>query len=266
MSKSEKVMVDLKNTYNSGTKDIWVDEYTIKTYDVDTRSTVTLQSICKYFQETASNHAHNLGLGWIHLLKENRIWVLSRLIIKMNRYPALGEKIKIHTWPVGLDQLFALRDFQIIDEEEKIIGAASSAFIVIDINTRRPQRINYLIDTIKSFPDKLSMDERPGEIPELLNPEKSTPFKVHYSDLDLLNHVNNTKYIEWVLDSYPYEKITSQMIKLFEIHFLTELSFDDEVIIQTMKKDDLSLLHNIIRMKDKKEACRVRIEWVRKDS
>ena len=50
-------------------------------------------------------------------------------------------------------------------------------------------------------------------------------------DLDIVNHVNNVKYLEWCLDLVDPKIILNQKVESFEMNFLKELSLKDEVII-----------------------------------
>ena len=51
------------------------------------------------------------------------------------------------------------------------------------------------------------------------------------SDLDIVNHVNNVKYLEWCLDCVDEALILNQKITSLDMNFLKELSFKDEIII-----------------------------------
>ncbi len=42
------------------------------------------------------------------------------------------------------------------------------------------------------------------------------------SDLDMNNHVNNTRYVKWILDSIPIEYHNTMKVNEFEINFLNE--------------------------------------------
>jgi medium-chain acyl-[acyl-carrier-protein] hydrolase len=242
----------------------WVDEKIISPFDLDFAEEVTLTSICKYLQEAAGHHAHHLNLGITHLGNENKIWVLSRLLIKIHSLPKLGEKIFVHTWPASIERLFARRDYEIINSSNEILIKASSYFLVIDAIRRRPVRPDYFKDKVKDFPEKYSMDVKPSDIPDIPDPEIKIEKKILYSDIDLLKHANNVKYTEWILDTYPIEFIEKNKIGFFEIHFLSELLYDDEIIIASEKETDNKYHHCIQRKSDGKTACKARIEWEKK--
>jgi acyl-ACP thioesterase len=48
------------------------------------------------------------------------------------------------------------------------------------------------------------------------------------SDLDIVNHKNNVKYLEWCLDHVDE---INQKLNSFEMNFMKELSLNDNVVI-----------------------------------
>ena len=56
-------------------------------------------------------------------------------------------------------------------------------------------------------------------------------YKVVFSDLDALNHVNNVKYIEWCLDCLPLEILEKNLIKAIDINYLKEVTFNQNIAI-----------------------------------
>ena len=89
------------------------------------------------------------------------------------------------------------------------------------------------------------------------------PFVVKYSDLDQNNHVNNVKYLQWILDSYPDNYCRQHLVKIFEINYLSETSLNDRIVIRTerMEDKDTIFLHSMFRVHDEKEICRARLTW-----
>jgi medium-chain acyl-[acyl-carrier-protein] hydrolase len=243
----------------------WADKYLISSYEVDARGRATLPTLSKFMQETAYNHANHLEFGYVHLKQKNRFWVLSRLLIKIDRYPLWGETVHVHTWPTGVEGLFAYRDFQLLDEQEVPIGAASSGWLVLDAEKRRPQRPLELKEKSRLFPEERALDRRPLKIKTLSEPEKGPFFPVRYSDLDLYNHVNNAKYIQWILDSYPEEMNREYEVTLFEINFVSESKMGDEVAIYTERLEsstsEPAFRHGIKRKVDNRDICLAETTW-----
>jgi medium-chain acyl-[acyl-carrier-protein] hydrolase len=245
----------------------WTDEYLIASYEVDARGKAPLPALCKFMQETAYNHAHHLEFGYAQLKEKNLFWVLSRLLIRIDRYPSWGERIQLRTWPVGVDGLFAFRDFQFVDEQETPFGGASTSWLILDAEKRRPQRPGELKGKSRQFPEERALEELPAKLPKLSNPEEGPFFPVRYSDLDLYDHVNNARYIQWILDSYPLNMHRDFDIETFEINFLAETKIGDEAAIhtQTIDGSDYAFLHSIKRKADNRDICLARVIWKRQD-
>jgi medium-chain acyl-[acyl-carrier-protein] hydrolase len=251
----------------SGMKKSWEDEYSIPFCEVDTKQEVFLPTLWSLMQETAWNHADHLRLGYSDLVAQQHFWVLSRLSIQMEGYPQWGDRIKIKTWLTGIGRLFALRHFSIANLKGDIFGTAKSAWLVLDLKSRRPQRIEPVFKHILHMFDDLPSAEEPEKLPSPIQSKMGKSYKVRYSDIDMHHHVNNTKYIEWILDSYPFEMNQTHHIHSFEINFLSESSHMDEISIHTEPLGDspVVFLHSVFRKGDGRELCRAKASWKRID-
>jgi len=243
----------------------WEDTYLVSFYEVDTKNQVFLPSLWKYMQETAWNHAHHIGIGYSDLAQNDYFWILSRLAIEMKEYPKWGDKIQINTWLLGNSRLFALRDFSVVKGDGRVIGGGKSAWVVLDFKNRKPQRIEPFLQGLNFRPDQHGVETTLDKLPAPGADGEEISFTVRYGDLDMHQHVNNARYIEWVLDSYSFEMNQTHQITTFEINFLAESACGDELSIQSERKTDSSptFLHKIVRKDDGRELCRARVKWKR---
>jgi medium-chain acyl-[acyl-carrier-protein] hydrolase len=239
----------------------WIENYSVKAFEVDFTGKTPLHSICNFLQEAAWTHANHLGFGYFDMIRNKQVWVLSRLYLQIYKFPKMGDKIKIKTWPSGIEGLFALRDYSILDEDDNVICAAVSAWLIINLETRRPIRVESALTYL--IPDKpnRSLDIKLDKLPAPLNHSITSSVTVKYGDIDVNNHVNNTKYIEWILNSFPLNFLESKIPTELEINFLSETFYDDKIDILTENKDNLSYIFSLLRESDKKEICRARINW-----
>ena len=146
-----------------------------------------------------------------------------------------------------------------------MIGTAKSAWLVLDLKSRKPQRIEPVFKHLLDLFDGLPSAEEPEKLPPPVRSKMEKSYTVRYSDIDMHHHVNNTKYIEWILDSYPFEMNQTHQIHSFEINFLAESSHGDEISIQTetLKESPPVFLHRVSREGEGKELCRARTGWKR---
>ena len=214
-------------------KKSWEDEYSIAFAEVDTKNEVFLPHLWNLMQETAWHHADHLKVGYSDLAEQRYFWVLSRLSIQMEEYPRWEDQIKIKTWLTGMGRLFALRNFSIANSKGDTLGTARSAWLVLDLKSRKPQRIEPVFKHLLHLFDDLPSTEEPEKLPPPVQSKIEKSFTVRYSDIDMHHHVNNTKYIEWILDSYPFKMNQTHHICNLEINFLVESSFGHEILIHT---------------------------------
>ena len=82
--------------------------------------------------------------------------------------------------------------------------------------------------------------------------------KVVLSDLDIVNHVNNVKYMEWCFDFENYKRLLKQELKAVDINFMQEFNLGEEALIKESKSDKSSI-YSI--EKENKNAYALKIEW-----
>ena len=246
---------------------IWTDSYKINSFEVDPTRRATVQTLCKFMQESAWNHAGALKLGFSQMQKRALMWAISRLKIQIYDLPRWGQTVRIKTWPAGIYRLFALRDFQILNEASGLMAEATSAWLILDESMRRPTRIEPLFQEMKIPMGKNLLEGCLEKLPSPQEPQTHPFFPVRFSDLDWYNHVNHTRYVQWILDAYSVEFHGCFQVSSLEIDFLSETRYGDEVSIRTQELKDSppSFLHSILRKKENHEICIARVSWKKTD-
>jgi medium-chain acyl-[acyl-carrier-protein] hydrolase len=211
---------------------IWREELSIKFSETDFQQNWKPSAFFSAMQEVGSLHATHLGYDYRDMFAANMSWVLSRVKIKFNAFPKTGQKVTIQTWPKGIhNKLFFMRDFFFLSENGSQLAAATCAFVLIDINARRvlPWRVlkgslpdNRGLSAIEQFPERL-------DIPD----EKTECFSIQtsYSDVDLMGHVNNARYIEWISNCFPLQQYQSHQLEWLQVNYLNEIKTEVHVSI-----------------------------------
>jgi medium-chain acyl-[acyl-carrier-protein] hydrolase len=214
--------------------------------DVDFQANLKPSSLVNYLIQTAWKHAENLGWGVDDLLKHNLAWVLSGLEIQVDFYPKWKEEIEIITWPKGINRLFYLRDFIFYDASGKEFGRATSSWLLIDIEKRRPKmhdlgneifKINLNRHSIETIIPSLKFDGVP---------QNQLNSIVRYSDIDVNQHLTTTRYIDLMMDLFKpgflEQKMPSEMI----MNFMKEVVFDQNICMQNQLVSNNTYLFQLI--------------------
>ncbi len=241
----------------------WIDTYHIHSYEADVTADATISSLLQFMQESAWNHAEHLELGYSHLIKKNLAWVMARLSLKITSLPQWHESITLNTFPSGRDKLFAYRDFRFTSQRGDILAIGTTTWLVIDINRRRPQRTDNYFHLHEWGDYEHAYDGFAPKVNLLELPDSSTQRRVYYSHLDVNGHLNNVKYLDFVLDSFPPECREANDLVELDMNFTNEALLGDQVEIQTQKYDG-HVLHALYREKDGAELCRLKTVWSKK--
>ena len=211
--------------------------FKVRSYECGPDGRATLPTICNLLQEAASLHAATLGFGKgdFAAAGENISWVLTRMVVKMNRYPVWEDELTVGTFPRGGRKIVAWRDFEVKDAKGETLGVASSEWMIIDLATRK----------IHAIPEKVFAANDPANTPVLgLEPfskfrfpdggSGAPPlcFTAMKSQIDLNGHVNNVHYINWMLEPCARRRPAEM-----EVVFRSETFAGDEVRVETAAAD-----------------------------
>ncbi len=211
-------------------KNKFTKAFSISSFDLNPRGQARLTTIANFFQEMAYHDAGKLGFGYEDMNQRQTMWVLSRMRIRINKYPVWDDLVHVETWHKGMDRLFGIRDFRVNDSNGNLLGMASSAWLILDIQTRRPVRP--ADDVLKqSQGDDSVFEEKLGKIQLPDNLEVITGREVRFSDLDIVGHVNNVKYMEWCIDAAMIQSDLQGEVRELEINFILEALHGDKVVI-----------------------------------
>ena len=244
-------------------KEFFESKKIIQAHEVDFTNRLRIDSLFVLLQDTAAAHADKLNLGFTALIKHDFAWVLSWAKVKVEIFPVFREEIKIKTWPKKKYKLYSLRDFFIYNSEDKIICRATTAWLPINIKTKKIIDTSSLPEPINYQENHSALDEFPQRVFELTEKEFLLKKKMRYTDIDLNQHVNNIKYIELILDSFSVQHYEKQKLEKIEINFVSESKFDDEIEVYTSsRKEKNSSIIEGINKGNSKIAFQAKLNWI----
>lgn len=208
------------------------NRYRIMVSDVDFTKKLKLSAAFNYFQEIAGLHAENLGIGFNTIEQEyGSVWVLTRMRVDITKYPVWDEEVIIETWPLTPGKYEFERDYLVKDSEGEIIARAASLWVILDVKTRKLKRAT---DIAAYFPETIG--ERAincplGKIKPIGEPEVVYKRVIGCSDIDINGHLNNSKYIDFIMDCFTMEQLKKYQANSIQVNYLNEAFPGDTIAL-----------------------------------
>lgn len=235
-------------------------EFEVRGYEAGPARMVEPYRLAEWFQDAAARHARLLGFSMERLWDEGYAWVLARALFRMNALPEAGEVLTVHTWPSGVDKYYCYRDAVFTRADGSELARIGSAWVALDMKARR----------MTSVPDWLAAGLPEGStreiefdcrnLPKLDAPQVATDVVTRLDDLDSNGHVNNAKYMAWVLAPFGSEDAPGELASL-DIMFRAEARAGESLVSDCAREEDGAWLHRITRVSDGRELIRARSRW-----
>ena len=116
-------------------------ESRVRYSEVDSERHLTLPAVMDYLQDCCTFQSEDMNIGVEYLAEQKQAWVLSSWEIKIRRYPVMGEKICVETWPYAFKGFYGYRNFRITNGQGEELVLANSVWVYMDMERMRPMRI-----------------------------------------------------------------------------------------------------------------------------
>ncbi len=216
----------------------YTQEFRIASYQADVSARIKPSAILEIMQEMAGAHAEMLDVGRSRLLPMNLAWVLTRVEVRMDRYPVSGEAITVETFPMPNRRVFFPRYFVFRDAQGNQIGCAGSIWVVLDIHTRKMANAAEIAPLLPDNSDLTAPMGMPATVEEIPGEEQESFRSPVYTDLDMNGHVNNTRYLDWCCNELGIDTMRSATMKQFAVNFNQEILPGQEVRTALRREGD----------------------------
>lgn len=219
------------------------EKHVIKSYQCDRYGNIRPVMLMNELQGIADRNANYLGAGRDYCVANGIAWVVTHYLVDIIKLPTAGQELEFSTWSYGHTDLRAIREFEIRDSSGNVFVRATSQWVLIDLNTRRPIRISEKLPNWKHIEQRAL--ERKFEKCSDFIPEVSHEFKCRYDDIDLNQHINNAVYAIWATESVGFEFRDTHELKGMDIYFEHEISPDTKIVKIDVKLEPHKTYHKI---------------------
>lgn len=116
-------------------------ESRVRYSEVNSERKLTLPALLDYLQDCCTFQSEELGVGLDYIAEHHAAWILLSWEIEILRYPVMGERIRIGTWPYEFKGFYGSRNFLIEDVDGNTLARANSIWVFMDTERMRPARV-----------------------------------------------------------------------------------------------------------------------------
>ena len=216
-------------------KQVFEKTYKINSDEVLINQQLNPVKLIDYLNDIAGYHSESAGYSMVNLFRKGYSWIVLSWNIAIDRMPHSGDTIKIETWISEIKRCFAYREFSIKNEQDEVLCSASSRWVFYNLNRQRLERIplklaeHWPVKSIASAPESILDSELLKD--SCYEIEEKT-YTVQRSDIDILNHAHNSRYIAWIMEGKPENIKEGYSLKHLHIFYHHEIKFPSEIIVQ----------------------------------
>jgi len=231
-------------------------QFELRYFEMNELGLATPTIMLGLLEETAADHCYAINHSLFDLFEKKVGWVLVSGILQMDRYPSYKEKITIRTWLSHYSSIKGYRENIIFDDNQNIIGRAKGLWVFFDIEKRRPLPIFNDIKEKWSYFNTSSIEH---DIKKKINAidiaDHTNEFKVNRFDTDMNKHVNNIRYLQWVIESIPEDIVDHYYLHTIDGRFIAEAQYGDTVLSQTKVLSFPNAFEHTIKVDGSDKIC-----------
>ena len=177
---------------------IYQQQFEINGSAVDCFGRLKPSMILFYAQEVAGSHFALLSMDYETLQQRGLFWAITRCKVQILRLPRIGEKITVKTWPMPTTRVAYPRFVVGCDEQGNEVFKVMSLWVLMDIHSRAMVLPGKSGITVEGTIRGNELTAPGGIVPKTMS--SHTVRRVCFNDLDRNGHMNNTRYLDWMLD------------------------------------------------------------------
>ncbi len=225
-----------------------------------------IKTLCDLFNDVAETQTEYYGVDVATLNAIGTTWMLHRLHICLHKMPRENEEVFIETWPSGVERLFAIRDYRMVRENGEELLCATSEWMYIDLNRRRPLRqLEKVVEisTCHQIP-RLKMESILNEKEFSMTPQGGRGFDATFDNIDFNGHVTQASYMRWITNSLPFDFLKTYVLMEVEVIYSHEIMPDSSIYssYQIVERgEQVVVLHQVQDMTGSLTHCIAKSVW-----
>lgn len=227
--------------------------------NINANSVISNIGMINILESVACHHSDEVGYGVNDISRTHLSWILLAWKVKILQRVKYGTTLTIRTWAKPSYKFYTYRDFEVLDEDGKVVCIATSKWTLV----------NTLKEGIEKISDNMIGDYGPVDrnvfenpnIDKLLEPASFSSefiYKTQRKDIDVNHHMHNLNYLSLAYEALPMDVYESEECNNIEIMYKKGITLEDtskcfysyyeNAHLVTIKSDDEKILHAIIKL------------------
>jgi acyl-ACP thioesterase len=190
--------------------------------DVDGTARLRLEALARFLQDVATDDADDAGLSSL-----GGVWVVRRVTMQIDALPCFHEQVELATFCSGTGPRWAERRTTVMTAARAMVEAAA-IWVLIDGAGGRPVPLDDEFFSLygesaagRTVSSRLGHRRPPAGL-------AARPWPLRASDFDLLEHVNNARYLEAVEDELA-ARLPGRAVRRLDVEYRGAVERADEV-------------------------------------
>ncbi len=211
-------------------------KFTVRFSDCDEYSRLKLSRLFQFTEEAALADAQRKGYGLWNMLNAGYGCVVTRMKLRLNHTPVLGEELYVSTWAKeNYKDKVIYKDYMVRDGRGNILVEGTSSWLLIDMKTMKA-----VPPSTSPFP--VPIEEGREALPEKLDilsmglfPKVVDQVQGRNTDMDINHHVNHCRYVDWILDALDRSEVKGRGIRSIQMNYIHQVPLNEKVDIVRFK-------------------------------
>lgn len=218
-------------------KNLWQKEYTLRAGDFDKFDRIKPSAVLDLFQDAAGQHAVQIGVGFDDMIAREYLWVLTRIKFEIISDPQRYQAVVVKTWPLAPNRLNYRREYCIEDMDGNKLIIGSSEWVVIHSKERKLLSVPDLYNLDGDYHNEVMFEGKLQKVRDFEAFGEAYQVNAGFCELDINDHVNNTKYANYVIDAInPKQK---DILRVFQIDYRKEVMQGTHLNVYYSKEDNI---------------------------
>lgn len=190
------------------------------------------------FQDIASEHAEEIGVGFEAMQQRGLFWVTARSRVRFYRRPGLMEMVRAETWPAPPGATRCDRFYRLSAGTEVLLEGRTQ-WCVFDLNkgaVHPAEDAGYNEGLV--FSGETLLDAPHARMRhDFAEADAVQRHVVRATDVDMGRHMNNVAYLRAIMDSFSVAELAQMPVREMEILFCLPCFEGDELTILRRKAE-----------------------------